>query len=131
VPAVAPLTEGPSFTEQVVERRAAEGLVSGVEKRVALRQVVGPTQAALQFTPLGPDGKPEAASSFTAVVNENGTFEVVASGGKLPAGTYQVGLQTYCKLAGKYRALAPPGSPIRREPRPGWNDLTIDLAKAE
>jgi hypothetical protein len=94
-------------------------------------QKFGATQVALEFVPLGADGKPEQGKSYTAVVNEDGTFEVVASGGELPPGTYQVAVTAMGTLRTKYRAFAAPTSAIRREIKAGKNDLTIDLAKPE
>jgi hypothetical protein len=89
------------------------------------------TQVALEFVPLDADGKPEPGKSYTAVVNEDGTFEVVASGGELPPGKYQVTVTATGDLRAKYRAFAAPTSAIRREIKAGKNDLTIDLAKPE
>ena len=79
------------------------------------------------FTLVDPDGKPDAGKSYTAVVNADGTFEVVASGGELPPGTYIVSIQVRGKLAGLARGLSGLDSPIRRELKPGQNDLVIDL----
>ena len=91
----------------------------------------GANQAALQLTLIGPDGKPDDNKSFTAVVNEDGTFEVVASGGEIPIGKYQVAVQIMGATGQPYKKLAPPDSPIRRELKSGANELTIDLAKPE
>ena len=86
---------------------------------------------ALEFIPLDADGKPAPGKSFTAVVNEGGTFEVVVSGGELPPGKYQVAVTATGELRAKYKAFAAPTSAIRREIKAGKNDLTIDLAKPE
>ncbi|MDB5307667.1 MAG: hypothetical protein JWO38_1869 [Gemmataceae bacterium] len=88
-------------------------------------------QAFVQLTPVGAEGHLDVARSFTAVVNEDGSFEVIASGGELPAGMYQVAVQARGKLGVQLKAFAPPQSPVRREIKPGSNLLTIDLAKSE
>lgn len=87
------------------------------------------TQVAVILAPLDAEDKPDPLKSFTAVVNEDGTFEVLASGGELPPGRYQVAIQAQGKLKEQFKALAVPNSPIRRELKPGPNELTIDIAK--
>ena len=47
-------------------------------------------QAHLEFIPLDADDKPQPGKAYTAGVNEDGSFEVLASGGELPPGKYQV-----------------------------------------
>ena len=87
-------------------------------------------QAALQLTLVGPDGKLDTKHSYTAVVNADGSFEVVASGGELLLGKYQVAVQ-FRGGDPKYKAFAAPDSPLRRELKAGRNELIIDLAKPE
>lgn len=89
------------------------------------------TQAAVSLSPVGADGKPDPAKAFTAVVNEDGSFEVLASGGELPAGTYQVSIQAMGKLGQQLKGFAGANSPVRRELKPGANDITIDVAKPD
>jgi len=84
-------------------------------------------QAALEISPINAEGEPDKTKMFTAVVNEDGTFEVFASGGELPTGKYQVAFRAYGKLVDKYRLIAP----VQRELKAGMNELTIDLAKPE
>src|SRR5262245_50213864 len=70
------------------------------------------TQVAVSFSPIGPDGKPDPAKSYTCVVNEDGSFELVASGGELPAGSYQVSIQAMGKLGAQLKRFVGTGSPI-------------------
>src|SRR3954471_12435245 len=51
-----------------------------------------PTTVAIELSPIGADGKAEGNTVYSAVVQEDGGFEVVASGGTLPPGTYRVGI---------------------------------------
>jgi len=92
-----------------------------------------PAQAALMFTVVDASDKPDAAKSFTATIDKDGTFELVASDGRLPPGKYMVTIETpaggtsgLAKYKDKYRY---PNSPIRAVIAAGQNDLTIDLAK--
>jgi hypothetical protein len=88
-----------------------------------------PTSAAVELTLLKEDGTPDPTKVTTAVVDTDGSFEVVASGGEVPIGTYAIGLKLPAPLQRKYAKLSPPASPIRRKVAAGSNDLTIDLAK--
>lgn len=90
-----------------------------------------PTAAAVIIAPIGADGKPDQMKSFTAVVNEDGTFELLASGGELPPGQYQIAIQAPGKLKEQLKKFAVPNSSIRRELKPGSNELVIDVAKPE
>lgn len=83
-----------------------------------------PTAAAIQLSPIGSDGEPDPARAFTAVVNEDGTWEVLASGGELPTGQYEVAFQAYGKLKNKYKPTA-----VRQELKAGMNEVTIDVTK--
>jgi len=87
-----------------------------------------PTQAAVQLTLVGPGGKLDENRSFTAVVNPDGTFQVISSGGEIPVGTYQVAIQIRDEDP-KYKAFAAPESQVRREIKPGRNELVLDLSK--
>src|SRR4051794_31426964 len=66
-------------------------------------QKFAPQQAHLEFIPLDADDKPQQGKSFTAGVNEDGSFEVLASGGELPPGKYQVTITARGDLAKKYQ----------------------------
>lgn len=90
----------------------------------------GAFSASVQFARIGDDGKPDPTRLYSAIVNPDGTFELVASGGELPAGTYQVAIDMPVKKGGS-RPFAPPTSSLRRELKSGPNDFTIDLAKPE
>lgn len=90
-----------------------------------------PTAAAVVFTPLSGEGKPDPSKSYTAVVNEDGSFELLASGGELPSGRYQISIQATGKLGAQLKKFAEPTSPVRRELKPGGNELVLDLAKPE
>ena len=83
-------------------------------------------QAAVEFSPIGSDGKADSSKTFTAVVNDDGTFEVLASGGEVPRGNYDITFRSYGKLREKYKDQT-----LRREVKAGKNDFTIDLAKPE
>lgn len=87
-------------------------------------------QVGVVLTLLEGDGKP-TTKSFTAMVKPDGTFEVVASGGELPPGNYQVSLVVPGKPADKFKPLIGDKSPMRRELKPGANELTIDVAKPQ
>lgn len=90
-----------------------------------------PTQVAIELAPVGPDGKPDNKKAVNAVVNPDGTFAVVASGGEFPPGTYQVCILAPPKFQPDLKRFAPPTSPLRRELKPGDNELVIDVAKPE
>lgn len=90
-----------------------------------------PTSASVQMSPVGADDKPDANVVYSAVVNEDGTFEVVASGGKLPPGKYMVAVEVIGKDGAKYKQFNATVSKVRREIKSGSNELTIDLAKPE
>lgn len=90
-------------------------------------------QASLVFTPIGADGK-IGNKAYAAGLNPDGTFELVASGGEVAAGLYNVTLEV---AGGKGAEGAPAGlakhraafRDVKREIKPGENDLTIDLTK--
>lgn len=86
-----------------------------------------PSSASVQISLIGADGKPDVTKAYSAVVNPDGTFEVVASGGKLHPGTYQVEIRHPPPKGG----AAPVTITTRREVKPGDNDWTIDLANPE
>src|SRR5690349_19732037 len=88
-----------------------------------------PTQVAVVFAPVGADGKPDPLKAFTAVVNEDGTFELIASGGELPAGQYQISIQAMGAMKEKLKGFAAANSRVRRELTSGTNDITIDVTK--
>src|SRR5207248_3023234 len=85
-------------------------------------------QAALVFYP-DAGGKP-GDKAYPAALNPNGSFELVASGGEMPPGTYLVSLEVNGPKSptgiGKYKDQF---KLVRRELKPGTNDLTFDLAK--
>jgi hypothetical protein len=85
-------------------------------------------QAAVVLAPCGPDDKPDQARAFTCVLGADGTFELVASGGEVPAGRYQVAIQAVGKTSDQLKTVAGPNSPVRRDLRPGPNELVIDVA---
>jgi hypothetical protein len=89
-----------------------------------------PTTASVQLSPLGEGGTPDPTKVYACVVNEDGSFEFLASGGELPPGTYQVVLEL---VGGKgpANAKAIAGKALKRELKSGSNDLVIDLAKPE
>lgn len=90
----------------------------------------GGNEAALQLTLIGPDGKFDNNHSYTAVIDKDGSFQVVASGGELTPGEYQVAIQ-FMGGNPKYKTFAAPESKVRREIKPGRNHFVIDLANPE
>ena len=78
---------------------------------------------AIEMSMIGANGEPDNMKSFTAVVETDGTFEVLASGGQVPPGSYRVSVQgpSTKKLTAKVA--------VKREIVIGDNDITIDLAK--
>jgi hypothetical protein len=92
-------------------------------------------QASVVFYP-DAGGKP-GDRAYAAGVNPDGTFELVASGGELPPGSYLVSLEVN---PGNQEAKKPKSVTgiarfkdryklVKWELKPGTNDLTIDLAK--
>lgn len=96
-----------------------------------------PAQAGVTFYLLGPDGKPDPARSYSTPINPDGSFEVVASGGELPPGNYLVALDlaavkdTKTGLAKYKTQFVYPNSPLRREVKPGKNEILIDVLKPQ
>ena len=72
---------------------------------------------------IGANGEPDNMKSFTAVVDTDGTFEVLASGGQVPPGAYRVSVQ------GPFTKKPTAKVAVKREIVIGDNDITIDLAK--
>ncbi|MBM3979993.1 MAG: hypothetical protein FJ304_06860 [Planctomycetes bacterium] len=87
--------------------------------------------AGVIFTPLSAEGTPDPSKAFTAVINEDGTFEMLASGGQLPPGKYQISIQAQGKLKEQLKKFGEGVSPVRRELQPGPNELVIDFGKPE
>lgn len=118
------------FTTLTAGCGQSKGTVTGMLVENGKSMSFESNQAAVQLTLVGPAGTLDNKHSYTAVVDEDGSFEVVASGGELPLGTYQVAVQ----LRGgdpKYKSLAAPDSPLRREIKAGKNELIVDLAKSQ
>lgn len=87
-------------------------------------------QAAVQLTLVAENGELDNIHAYTAVVEADGSFEVVASGGEVKVGKYQVAI-IYRGNDPKYEALYAPGSQLRREIKGGPNEIMIDLAKPQ
>jgi len=70
---------------------------------------------------------------YSALIGPDGTFELVAAGGSVPPGMYRVSLDIVIpgKAGERFKPFAGTGSPLRRELKPGSNDLVIDLSKPE
>ena len=96
-----------------------------------------PAQAGVTFYLLGPDGKPDPARSYSSTINQDGSFEVVASGGELPPGNYLVAFdlaavkEAKTGLAKYKTQFVYPNSPLRREVKPGQNEILIDVLKPQ
>lgn len=88
-------------------------------------------QAAVVLRFVGADGKPDPHHFYTAMIDPAGAFEVVASGGSVLPGTYQLSLDVAVdgKADKRFKPFAGTSSPLRQEVRPGNNDLTVDLAQ--
>jgi hypothetical protein len=86
---------------------------------------------AIELTLVGADGKLDTAKSYTAVVNADGSFEVLASKGEVQPGTYAVGIDASGKFKNQLKGFAPGVTRVRREIKAGTNDLTIDVTKPE
>lgn len=95
-------------------------------------------QAFLSLTGLKPDGTLDMERTYPCHVNPDGSFQMAASGGELPPGTYRVSLTVSPQVPqpgkgpsdrfkGKY---ARERSKLKIEVKPGRNDLAIDLSSA-
>ena len=94
------------------------------------------TQVSLRLSAIGVDGTPDPTKFYTAVLEAEGAFEVLASGGALTPGTYQVSLDAFGsgvtkELKSKLKPFASAGSKLRVRLTAGPNDITVDLAKPE
>lgn len=89
------------------------------------------SQVAVTFTAQGGGGDKGGPASYTAQVAEDGSFEVVVSGGQMPPGTYKVEIVAVGKLKEKFKGMVGDKSPVRRELKPGPNEVVIDVAKPE
>ena len=92
-----------------------------------------PGQAALMFWLIGADGSPDPNRAYAAHLHSDGSFELIASAGKVPPGTYLVSLNVNGPESregiGKFKkAFSDTNSPLRREIKAGKNDLVIDFA---
>ena len=83
-----------------------------------------PSSHAVEIAPISVAGVPDNSKMFTAVVNADGSFEVLASGGELPLGNYVFTVRG--SSAGK-KGTQPPGA--KRELKSGLNTITLDVAK--
>lgn len=92
-------------------------------------------QAALMFYLLDAGGKPDHAKSYPMTLSKDGSFELAASGGEMPPGTYLVTMEINApksaKGLGKYKGrFGLPDSPLRQEVKAGKNELTVELKAA-
>jgi hypothetical protein len=89
------------------------------------------TPQSIVFESVGADGS--GSRMYSAMLSADGTFELVAAGGSVPPGEYRVSFDVTLpgKDGEKFKRFRGSGSPIRRELKPGSNDLSIDLAKPE
>jgi hypothetical protein len=90
-----------------------------------------PTTVAIELSPVEENGKVDVSQVYSAVVKEDGSFEVVASKGEVPPGTYAVSIQATGQFKAQLKNFAPGTSAVRRDLEPGKNDLTIDLSRPE
>lgn len=87
-------------------------------------------QAALMFDLVGPDGKADPTKGYPVPLNPDGSFELVASGGDVPPGTYRVTVQVNGPKAASgifhYK-----GQSLTQEVKAGSNNLTIELTQTK
>jgi hypothetical protein len=89
-------------------------------------------QASVQLAPVGSGGKADwNGPVYTAVLNADGTFEVVASGGEVPPGEYLIAIEQTGKPVPRLANFTTAKTAVKREIKSGSNELTIDLAKPE
>jgi len=92
-------------------------------------------QAALMLYRINDAGQPDEAQSYPIPLEKDGTFELVASGGSVPPGTYLVTLMVHGadpkKGIGRYKNAFPyPDSKLKQTVEPGSNEVTIDLSES-
>ncbi|MCE9563640.1 MAG: hypothetical protein K8U57_16490 [Planctomycetes bacterium] len=94
---------------------------------------VSSTPQSVVLVPLAADGQTETGRMYSAIIDSDGTFELVAAGGAIPPGFYKISLDVAAtgKAGEKFKQFRGSGSPLRKELKPGVNDFTIDLAKPE
>jgi hypothetical protein len=86
-----------------------------------------PTSHSVEIAPVDASGQVDHAKAFSAVVNGDGSFEVVASGGQLPVGTYQFSIRG--PGSGKKGIKVGPAPGAKRDLQPGDIAITLDIAK--
>jgi hypothetical protein len=86
-------------------------------------------EVVIVFNLLDGEGKPVPFKMYSTLVNADGTFEIYASGGELPPGTYQIGLAAEKSKNPKFKPFALPKSEARITFVPGANDIQVDLSK--
>ena len=93
----------------------------------------GSTPQTIVFESLAADGKTASGRMYSAIMNPDGTFELVSAGGSIPPGSYRVSFDVTIpgKVGEKFKRFRGADSPLRKELKPGSNDFTIDLAKSE
>jgi len=88
--------------------------------------------ASVQLSPIGEDGKADMSKVYGCVVNGDGSFELLASGGEVPAGKYQVSVEITAKQGfERAKQFSASAKPLVREFKSGPNELVIDLSKPE
>ncbi|MFO0865694.1 MAG: hypothetical protein U0744_13755 [Gemmataceae bacterium] len=92
-------------------------------------------QAALLFYLIDASGKPNPSKSYPMPLEKDGSFELTASGGEMPPGTYLVSFEVNApkstKGLGQYRGrFVYPDSPLRQEVKAGRNEVVVNLGKA-
>lgn len=81
-------------------------------------------QAAVVFQLLTPGGTPDLTKTYTMMLTPEGTFELIASAGELPPGTYQVKLDVAGKEGARFKKFS-----TKREVKAGENVIELDLAR--
>jgi hypothetical protein len=99
-----------------------------VDNGVPVPLPVGVSQAFIVFQLLDADGKPIRLSTYTAMLDKDGSFVLANSGGELPLGQYLVAIDADFKHFEKAKKLALPDSKARITIVRGANDVAIDIS---
>jgi len=89
----------------------------------------GAGNVGIVFELLDAEGNPVGLKMYIALVNHDGTFAVVASGGELPVGEYRVGIDGNSAKVPQFGLFLLPVTKAKITLKPGSNDVNFDLAK--
>jgi hypothetical protein len=86
-------------------------------------------EVGIVFTRLGDDGNPIPFKMYSAIVQADGTFEVVAAAGECEPGVYQVAIDAAKAKSNVFQPFQIGKSKARVTFKPGENDIKVDIAK--